>query len=84
MLALILPVSCKLREHSTFLYLKSKFPSLYGECPYAPRLGLKESWRFYACDSISKLINKKLDTKSELIIQVTFSYDEDCKDYQHM
>ncbi len=84
MLALIIPISCQLREHSTFLFLKSKFPNLYKNCPYAPRLGLKETWRFYSCPAISQLIDKKPDSRSELIIQITFSYVGDGKDYHNM
>lgn len=84
MLALVLPASCKLREQSAYVYLKSQFPDLYKDCPYAPRLGLKESWRFYCCSAISKSIGKNLDVHSSLFIQISFSYAGDCKDFRNM
>ena len=84
MLALVIPISCKLREHSTYVFLKTRFPDLYKDCPYSPRLSLKESWRHLYCSKISNLIEKRLDVKSEMSVQVEFTYVDDRKDYSPM
>jgi hypothetical protein len=84
MLALVIPISCKLREHATFVFLKTRFQELYKDCPYSPKLGLKESWRHLYCSTISKSIDKTLDAKSEMSVQVEFTYTDDQKDYSPM
>lgn len=77
MLALSLPASCKIRESTTFGYLKSTYPDLYANCPYAPHLGIKEAWRYHLNLSLSKIIGKNIDSKSELIINVKFANKEE-------
>ncbi|XP_065211328.1 tRNA pseudouridine synthase Pus10 isoform X2 [Planococcus citri] len=76
-IALILPSTCQSREQKVYAYLKKEFPLLLYENAITPRLGIKEAWKHRVCPSISKVINKTLDLKSELIIQITLVCEDD-------